>query len=156
MAPHGYFNLAGSAEAGDVGSHNLRLSASRYTPVDETLIPTGEIADVDGSAYDFREPRPFPGDIDLNFVVNGSPGDLRDIATVSHGASGRHLGIRATAPGVQIYGGANMGKGGRFPANAGFCIEPQYFPDAPNQPGFAVPRIDEDNAYREVVEYTLG
>lgn len=153
LAPHGYFNLAGDR---DVRRHMLRLNASRYTPVDDTLIPTGAIDPVAGGPFDFREPRPFPGDIDLNFVVDGIPGELRDVATVSDPDSGRRLGVRATAPGVQIYGGEFLAAGGRFPAHAGFCIEPQYFPDAPNQPGFTVPRIDADTAYREVVEYRLA
>lgn len=152
LAPHGYFNLAG---AGDIRSHSLRLYASHHTPVDRTLIPTGPIAAVDGGRFDFREPRPFPLDIDMNFAVDGRLGDLRDVAIVTHQESGRGLRVRATAPGVQIYSGQGLAAAGRFPANAGFCIEPQYFPDAPNQAGFAVPRIDAGGEYREVVEYTL-
>ena len=153
LAPHAYFNLAGS---GDIRGHHLRLYASRYTPVDDTLIPTGHVATVDGGAFDLRVPRPFPPDIDMNFAVDGNPGDLRDVATVTHVDSQRRLAVRATTPGVQIYGGKYLTNGGRFPAHAGFCIEPQYFPDAPNQTGFAVPRIDEIGEYREAVEYTLS
>jgi aldose 1-epimerase len=153
LAPHAYFNLAG---AGDIRDHHLRLFASSYTPVDEMLIPTGRVTTVEGSPFDFRSSRLFPPDIDLNFAIDGSPGDLRDVATVAHGDSQRSLTVRATAPGAQIYGGKQLADGGRFPSHAGFCIEPQYFPDAPNQPGFAVPRIDETGQYRETVEYGLA
>jgi aldose 1-epimerase len=153
LAPHAYFNLAGF---GDIRGHELRLNASRYTPVDDGLIPTGKVAAVEGSAFDFRVARQFPPDIDLNFAVDGSASALREVATVTHADSQRRLAVRATAPGVQIYGGKFLAGGGRFPAHAGFCIEPQYFPDAPNQPGFALPRIDASGEYREVVEYTLG
>jgi aldose 1-epimerase len=111
---------------------------------------------VEGTPCDFRVARPFPPDIDLNFAIDGTARTLRDAATVTHRASRRRLTVRATAPGVQIYGGKFLAAGGSFPAHAGFCIEPQYFPDSPNQPGFAVPRIDAGGDYRETVEYTLA
>jgi len=151
LAPHAYFNLGG-----DIGNHSLRVHASRYTPADESMIPTGHVVPVDGGPFDLRVARPFPPDIDVNFVIDGHPGDLRDVAMIAHMDSQRRLGIRATAPGAQIYGGKYLGGGGRFPAHAGFCVEPQYFPDAPNQADFAVPRIDETGQYREVVEYALA
>lgn len=153
LAPHGYFNLAG---AGDIRGHLLQLHAARHTPADGMLIPTGEVAAVEGGPYDYREPRPFPPDIDMNFAVDGRPGELREVATVTEPDSGRRLTVRATAPGVQVYGGGFLAQGRRFPAHAGFCLEPQYFPDAPNKTAFAVPRIDPADRYREVVEYTLA
>ena len=81
LAPHAYFNLAGSA---DIRGHQLRVFASRYTPVDDTLIPTGHVVPVDGSSFDLRAPRSFPPDIDINFAIDGSPGDLREVATMTH------------------------------------------------------------------------
>lgn len=152
LAPHGHFNLAGG---GDITGHLLRLNAVGYTPVDDTLIPTGEIAPVDGTAFDFRDARPFKPDIDHNFAVDGAPGTLRDVATVTEPVSGRRLRVRATAPGVQVYGGMFLGAGGNFANHAGFCLEPQFFPNSPNQPGFAVPRLDASAEYHQVVDYLL-
>jgi len=143
LTPHGYFNLAG---ADDIASHLLRLHCSTFTPVDGDLIPTGEIAEVAGTPFDFRAPRPFPPEIDLNFAVDGEPGTLRPVAEVRDPRSGRTLVVRATAPGVQVYGGGGSG---------GFCVEPQYFPDSPNQPAFAAPVVDPDHPYEETVEYRL-
>lgn len=153
LAPHGYFNLAGG---GHVLDHQLELNASHYIPVDATLIPIGEIAKVTGTAFDLRSPRPIPPDIDHNFAVDGEPGALRDVAMVTEPRSGRTLRVRATAPGVQVYGGMFLGAGGNFPNHASFCLEPQYFPDSPNQPGFTVPRIDPSTPYAQTVEYTLS
>lgn len=153
LAPHGYFNLAGQGGAGD---HMLRLHAGRYTPVDEEMIPLGEICDVAGTAYDYRTARAIDPAIDMNFAVDGPTGVLRPVAEAWDPASARQLEVRATAPGVQVYGGAHLAGGGAYPAHAGFCIEPQYFPDSPNQPAFAAPVIGPDMSYIEMVEYELG
>lgn len=152
LASHAYFNLAG---AGNVLGHTLKLHAHLYTPADRALIPTGDIVEVAGTPFDYRDPRPFDGDLDTNFVVDGDPGNLRPVAEVCDPVSMRFLRVRATAPGVQVYGGQNLGAGKRFNAYGGLCLEAQYFPNSPNQPQFASPRIDPDHPYREVVEYSF-
>ena len=153
LAPHGYFDIAGNRQS---GRHMLQLYASRYTPVNEELIPTGDILPVDDTAYDFCHPRRFDQSLDINYVTDGSPGKLRPVGDVWDPVSGRKLSVRATAPGVQVYGGANLGAGGKYPSYAGFCLEPQYFPDSPNQTQFAAPVIDPEHPYHEIVEYSLG
>jgi len=150
LASHAYFNLAGG---GDVLGHTLKLHAHQYTPADSALIPTGDIVEVAGTPFDFRAPRPFDGDLDTNFVVDGDPGNLRPVAEACDPVSMRCLRVRATAPGVQVYGGQNLGAGKHFSPHEGLCLEAQYFPNSPNQPEFSTPLIDQDHPYHEVVEY---
>lgn len=151
LAPHGYFNLTDGGKAAD---HLLRLHASAYTPADAELIPTGEIVRVAG-VLDYRTPKPFGPDLDLNFVVDGQAGTLRPVAEISDPLSGRRMRVRATAPGVQVYGGGALGGGGAYEAHAGFCIEPQYFPDSPNQAAFTTPLARPGQPYEEFVEIEL-
>ena len=149
LTNHSFFNLAGS---GTILDHVLTLNASRYTPVGASLIPTGEIAAVAGSALDFTRPRrigeridevrSFANGYDHNFVLDAGGGALALAARIEEPTSGRVLEIRTTEPGMQFFTGNRFdgtfpGVGGAiYQRHAGFALEPQHFPDAINQPEF--------------------
>lgn len=171
LTQHTYFNLQGD---GDILGHQLKLNADRYTPTDESQIPTGEIAPVGGSPFDFRTSRNIGGLIDLdeaqlrfasgydhNFVLNRSNGALTPVARVYEPESGRVLSVSTSEPGVQLYTGnyldAVPGKDGRtYGPRAGFCLETQHFPDAPNQPDFPSTILNPGDVYasRTIFEFS--
>lgn len=165
---HSFFNLAGK---GDILDHRLTLHAAAYTPVDDMLIPTGERRSVAETPFDFRASAAVGSRIrdardeqlrigrgyDHNYVVDGAPGGLRPAARVEHVASGRVMELLVTSPGLQFYSGnfldgAVFGKRGRsYRQSDGLCLEPQLFPDAPNQPGFLDARLDPGETYRSTM-----
>ncbi|GHJ37883.1 aldose epimerase family protein [Streptomyces sp. TS71-3] len=135
LANHAYWNLGG-ADSGTAGGHELRIAASRITPVDAEHIPTGELAAVEGTRFDFREARKTGAGYDHNFVLDkGVTERAEPVAELFDPASGRVLTVATTEPGVQLYTGDHIGHGS-FGPTAGTALETQHFPDGPNQPGF--------------------
>jgi len=155
LSQHSYFNLAGH-DRGDVLSHELTIAASRFTPVDPTLIPTGELRDVTGTPFDFRRSTPIGSRIrdddeqlrigtgyDHNFVLDRAPNSATSFAArLCEATSGRVLDVHTTEPGLQLYTGNGLderavGKEWRvYGQYCGVALETQHFPDSPNQPQF--------------------
>lgn len=162
LTQHSYFNLAGEG-SGEVLAHEVMIDADRYTPVDATLIPTGELAAVAGTPYDFRRSRAIgPRGYDHNWVLNGRSGRLRPVARVVEPNCGRTLDVATTEPGLQFYtgnflDGKLIGKSGRpYGKRAGFCLETQHYPDTPNQPGFPSTVLRPGERYRSQTVFTFG
>lgn len=175
LSCHALFNLAGEGAAQGALGNRLTVAADAYLPVDADLIPTGEIAPVAGTPFDFRAGQPIDarvrdaGDAQLrvargydhNLVLSGSAGTVRLVARLEDAASGRVLEIDTDQPGLQFYSGnfldgTTVGKRGRaYRQGDGIALEPQHFPDAPNQPGFPGIRLGPGEAYRSTIVYRL-
>ena len=162
LVNHAYWNLAGHG-SGDVLGHSLQVLASGYTPVDASVIPTGQVAAVSGTMYDFRTPAPVGsrgmkvvpgggGGYDINYAVDGQQDAMRQVARVRDPVSGRAFELSANQPGVQLYtsGWINneKGKGGKVYKQYGaVCLETQAFPDAVNHPEFPSSIVRPGKAY---------
>jgi len=172
LTNHSYFNLSGN-DARDVMGNMVTLHAERFTPVDATLIPTGERRAVAGTAFDFRAPHRVGDRIrdardtqirygrgyDHNFIVDGAAGSLRPAAVVQEPVSGRTLEMSVSAPGIQFYtgnflDGTFFGKGQRsYRQGDSICLEPGVFPDAPNHADFPTARLNPGQNYVNTIVY---
>lgn len=174
LTQHSYFNLSGH-DSGLNYDHLMKIDGDAIIATDEGAIPTGEIYAVEGTPFDFRQPKTIGADIeasnqqlvfgrgyDHTYVLNSQDGSLAVAALVYEPQSGRTMEVSTTEPGVQFYSGnfldgTAVGKGGvAYQRRAGFCLETQHYPDSPNQPQFPSTRLSPGETFNSTTIYTFG
>jgi aldose 1-epimerase len=169
LTNHCYFNLSAGTDS-TILDHELMLKADKYTPVNETLIPTGKIDDVKGTPMDFTTAKKIGEDLanvkggyDHNWVLSRSGNDLELIGSVYHAGSGRYMEVYTTQPGIQFYTGnflngtlKNTRGGAKYVQHAALCLETQHFPDSPNQPSFPNTILKPGETYHQTTVYKFS
>lgn len=156
LTNHAYFTLD---EGGDCRAHTLRIAADHYTPVDAALIPTGAVAPVAGTPFDFRAARPIGEDYDVPFVLDGAPGEMVEAARVVSPDGRLALEVLTDQPSLQLYTAIHLGPsdltltGQRHGRNAGLCLETQGLVDAPNKRHFTSVTLRPGEIYRHATTY---
>jgi len=169
LTNHSYFNLSAGKDS-TVLDHVLKLDADKYTPVNDQLIPTGQIANVKGTPLDFTTPKAIGKDIgsvkggfDHNWILNKKGNDIQEAATVYDPGSGRYMEVLTTQPGIQFYSGNFLNgdlqvtkEGQIYIPHSGLCLETQHYPDSPNEPSFPSTILKPGETYRQTTVYKFS